>query len=361
MMTHGCMLWGAALYNNGAVPVKRPRYRRELQHARRAAAAADRAAARPRRRSQARASCPFLDPLPRFEISQPGNVLRIFERGGRFRPEIGIPERLEEPGRPRTAPQRSAAWAPRTAPTPSSSACRRRGCSTRRSTSWAPTTIPATTAPAAAPPATSSTPTTARRSTPGPYAKFGNRGHELLDPTRRSPRTSRATRSSTSSRSAHPDQPVHRLPHPPRHERDEQLPRLHVVGRGDRRRADVSRRSRSIRPPRSSSQSQMSNPDEAAARGNWSDPEFLDERHRAEPAARSTPSSPTSTATAGSSAPSSRRTARATCSTTDGEHRPEPSRTEQLHGGAMPSRRAQHRSERHARGKPPTATTCPST
>src|SRR5207302_948614 len=44
----------------------------------------------------------FLDPSPRFEISQPGNVLRIFERGGRFRPEVGIPEREEESGKPRT-------------------------------------------------------------------------------------------------------------------------------------------------------------------------------------------------------------------------------------------------------------------
>src|SRR5690606_35007555 len=44
---------------------------------------------------------PYLDPLPRFEVSQPGNVLRIVERGGRFRPEVGIPERLEEAGRPR--------------------------------------------------------------------------------------------------------------------------------------------------------------------------------------------------------------------------------------------------------------------
>src|SRR5213078_2308080 len=26
MMTHGCMLWGAALYNNGGVPIKRARY-----------------------------------------------------------------------------------------------------------------------------------------------------------------------------------------------------------------------------------------------------------------------------------------------------------------------------------------------
>ena len=59
----------------------------------------------------------------------------------------------------------------------------------------------------------------------------------------------------------------------------------------------------------------MSNPDETAARGNWSDPEFLAQRHRPEPAAASTRSSPTSTATAGCSAPSSRRTARATCST----------------------------------------------
>src|SRR5207302_7760725 len=26
MMTHGCMLWGAALYNNGSVPYKVPRH-----------------------------------------------------------------------------------------------------------------------------------------------------------------------------------------------------------------------------------------------------------------------------------------------------------------------------------------------
>ncbi len=45
---------------------------------------------------------PYLDPLPRFEITQPGNILRIFERGGRFITDVGIPERLEEPGKPRT-------------------------------------------------------------------------------------------------------------------------------------------------------------------------------------------------------------------------------------------------------------------
>ena len=45
---------------------------------------------------------PFLDPLPRFENSQPGNILRIFERGGRFTNEIGIPETQELNGKPRT-------------------------------------------------------------------------------------------------------------------------------------------------------------------------------------------------------------------------------------------------------------------
>ena len=107
MMTHGCMLWGSALYNNGAVPNKWPRYGESYSMCGVAAARADRLEAR--RQSQLmqyevarKGVVPFLDPLPRFEITQPGNVLRIFEQGGRFRPEVGIPERLEEPGRPRT-------------------------------------------------------------------------------------------------------------------------------------------------------------------------------------------------------------------------------------------------------------------
>ena len=109
MMTHGCMLWGAALYNNGSIPNKRARFGEaysmtgvplrlqtvpppsawEMKH---------------------RGVIPFLDPLPRFEISQSGNVLRIFERGGAFRIEVGVPEDLpaptalapaaESPGRP---------------------------------------------------------------------------------------------------------------------------------------------------------------------------------------------------------------------------------------------------------------------
>jgi hypothetical protein len=106
MMTHGCMLWGAALYNNGAVPNKAPRFGesysmhgvpQRVQNVWRPDEA-DRIAYD----LNYKGMVPFLDPLPRFEISQPGNILRIFEPGGRFRPEVGIPERGEEPGRPRT-------------------------------------------------------------------------------------------------------------------------------------------------------------------------------------------------------------------------------------------------------------------
>lgn len=99
MMTHGCMLWGAALYNNGAVPFKHPRFGESYSPG----GVPQRVLnlPTPTEEDRRRGMLPYLDPLPRFEVSQPGNVLRIFERGGRFRPEIGIPERLEEPGRPR--------------------------------------------------------------------------------------------------------------------------------------------------------------------------------------------------------------------------------------------------------------------
>ncbi len=101
MMTHGCMLWGAALYNNGSIPTKYPHYGESYsmcgvpQRVQTIPPPTDDEIVR-------RGVVPYLDPLPHFEISQPGNILRIFERGGRFRPEVGIPEREEESGRPRT-------------------------------------------------------------------------------------------------------------------------------------------------------------------------------------------------------------------------------------------------------------------
>ncbi|HET6373266.1 MAG TPA: hypothetical protein VFG76_08160, partial [Candidatus Polarisedimenticolia bacterium] len=99
MMTTGAMLWGAALYNNGAFPLKDYRFGESYT-----------ADGTPRRlfsdpppdaeQTRTKGVLPFLDPLPQFEITQPGNVLRVFERGGRFVPELAVPLREEEPGRP---------------------------------------------------------------------------------------------------------------------------------------------------------------------------------------------------------------------------------------------------------------------
>ena len=99
MMTHGTMLWGAALYNNGSYPLKQSHFGESYSmHG------------TPQRLQtvpppndweiKVKGVVPSLDPLPHFEASQPGNVLRIFERGGRLPSEIGIPNPFETPGRP---------------------------------------------------------------------------------------------------------------------------------------------------------------------------------------------------------------------------------------------------------------------
>jgi hypothetical protein len=99
MMTHGAMLWGAALYNNGSVPFKNPRFGEGYN-----------SDGTPQRLQTVPPPTPeqtllqgilaYLDPLPRWEITQPGNILRVFERGGRRRLEVGNPDPEEEPGKP---------------------------------------------------------------------------------------------------------------------------------------------------------------------------------------------------------------------------------------------------------------------
>ncbi len=101
IMSTGCMLWGAAAYNNGTLPVKRS----FLGEAYGMNGAGLRLKSFPpptQEEMDLKGVVAQLEPLPRFEMSQPSNVLRIFEPGGRFLPEIGIPEKSEEPGRPRT-------------------------------------------------------------------------------------------------------------------------------------------------------------------------------------------------------------------------------------------------------------------
>jgi hypothetical protein len=99
MMRHGALLWGAALYNNGAYPAKNYRFGQ--------AYGADGVALRLEspipvtpEMTREHGILPFIDPLPRFAISQPSNILRIFERGGEKQLGLGIPDPFEEPGRP---------------------------------------------------------------------------------------------------------------------------------------------------------------------------------------------------------------------------------------------------------------------
>ena len=99
MMNHGASLWAAALYNNGAVPMKTARYGEAYS-----------ANGKPERLNVIppplpedtffKGLIPFIEPLPRWEISHPGNILRVFERGGARKLETAQPDREEDPGKP---------------------------------------------------------------------------------------------------------------------------------------------------------------------------------------------------------------------------------------------------------------------
>jgi hypothetical protein len=100
MMRHGAMLWSAALYNNGGLPVKNALFGEFYTEDGRPATARARPAPT-REETRTRGVLPYLLPLARWEITQPGNVLRVFERGGSPVPEIGNPGSAEEQaGRP---------------------------------------------------------------------------------------------------------------------------------------------------------------------------------------------------------------------------------------------------------------------
>src|SRR4030095_8463233 len=97
MMTHGAMLWGAALYNNGSFHLKDPRFGESYSESG-APQTLLQISTEEQRRTKGLLS--LLDPIPRWEISQPGNVLRVFERGGKRRLEVGLPDKEEDPGKP---------------------------------------------------------------------------------------------------------------------------------------------------------------------------------------------------------------------------------------------------------------------
>lgn len=108
MMATGVMLWGGAAYNNNILPLKN--YITGSGYTREGVQAALVSPGEIDQPKLKRGILPRLVPLPTWETLPPGDIFRVFERGGRniitqF-PEIGNPnslgqiQRLEEPGRP---------------------------------------------------------------------------------------------------------------------------------------------------------------------------------------------------------------------------------------------------------------------
>ncbi|MEM9233835.1 MAG: hypothetical protein AAGA69_06300, partial [Pseudomonadota bacterium] len=112
LMATGAMLWGGAAYNNGILPFKN--YILGEAYTREGEAAILLGPGNPpgtvTDAQAARGVLPFLAPMPTWHTVPPGDVFRVFERGGRniitqFA-EVGLPnplgqiQRLEEPGRP---------------------------------------------------------------------------------------------------------------------------------------------------------------------------------------------------------------------------------------------------------------------
>ncbi len=128
IMATGAMLWGGAAYNNGIVPFKSYVFGEAFTREGEPACIASPSALLARDdwalacrvetsiedvlspEQIARGALARLYPLPTWTVIPPGDVFRVFERGGRninpVFPEIGLPnplgqiQRLEEPGRP---------------------------------------------------------------------------------------------------------------------------------------------------------------------------------------------------------------------------------------------------------------------
>jgi hypothetical protein len=107
----GAMLWGGAAYNNGILPYKN--YILGEAYDENGVGTVLKGPVLPSGSEEAARAAgvlPELYPLPAWETTKPGDVFRVFERGGRnisnLFPEtglpnaLGMPQRIEEPGRP---------------------------------------------------------------------------------------------------------------------------------------------------------------------------------------------------------------------------------------------------------------------
>lgn len=109
LMSNAAMFWGAAAYNNGILPYKRPMIGEAYTPDGEPAALEGRPA-ESEEIARKHNIISRISPLPAWETTRPGDIFRVFERGGRnltnLFPETGNPnslgliQRLEEPGRP---------------------------------------------------------------------------------------------------------------------------------------------------------------------------------------------------------------------------------------------------------------------
>jgi hypothetical protein len=128
IMATGAMLWGGASYNNGILPFKNyllgEAYTREGLPAKITSPGAGPDGQLSQEQTD-RGVLAELYPLPTWQVIPPGDVFRVFERGGRTInsqfPEIGLPnpsgaiQRLEEPStstRPGSTIPSPGSWAP---------------------------------------------------------------------------------------------------------------------------------------------------------------------------------------------------------------------------------------------------------
>jgi hypothetical protein len=99
MMNHGGMLWNAAAYNNGAI-----QYKNAIVGQAYSQNGAPLMLQNPfpptAEETTTKGILPWLLPLPRFNRGQPGNVFRIFEKGGSSPLSLGSPTLDEPPGAP---------------------------------------------------------------------------------------------------------------------------------------------------------------------------------------------------------------------------------------------------------------------
>jgi len=112
LMSTGAMFMEGATYNNGVLPNKTPlfgeAYTSKGEPARVLSAGSPPGTVTPAQ--EAKGAVGVLYPLPKWQVTPPADIFRVFERGGRnigsVFPEIGLPDatgeiqRLEEPGRP---------------------------------------------------------------------------------------------------------------------------------------------------------------------------------------------------------------------------------------------------------------------